>query len=177
MSQPDEDINRDTADNTRTPTAKKRILSQKKGIKRNLSPKESSMHSAINELKDLNKSLRLPLEEEENECDIIGKHIAIQLKQLPLPDMLNANAEIQQVLTKYRLKNLYSHNASTPSTSRSISTPQPSLSKQSICSASQSPPDIYSHYSCPLLPTDEGYHQLQNDTGDLVAQAIVNANI
>ncbi|XP_056643925.1 uncharacterized protein LOC130449890 [Diorhabda sublineata] len=96
MSQTDEDINKDdTIGIARTPTAKKRNLSPKKGIKRNVVPKESTMHAAINELKDLNKSLRLPLEEKENECDIIGKHIAVQLKQLSVPDMLNANAEMQ----------------------------------------------------------------------------------
>ncbi|XP_056644347.1 uncharacterized protein LOC130450156 [Diorhabda sublineata] len=179
MSQTDEDINKDdTIGIARTPTAKKRNLSPKKGIKRNVVPKESTMHAAINELKDLNKSLRLPLEEKENECDIIGKHITVQLKQLSVPDMLNANAEMQQVLTKYRLKNLYNPHASTPSTS--CTTPIPTASEHSFCSTSQSPPHLYSQYSHQTVHTSntmEEMSSMANDTDDLVAQAILNANI
>lgn len=41
----------------------------------------------------------------EDECDVIAKHIGMQLRQLPTSDMLQANVEIQQVLLKYRLAN------------------------------------------------------------------------
>lgn len=49
------------------------------------------------------------LDRSEDECDVIAKHIAMQLRQLPTSDMLQANVEIQQVLLKYRLANLNDH--------------------------------------------------------------------
>lgn len=41
----------------------------------------------------------------EDECDVIAKHVAIQLRKLPAEDLIDANLEIQQVLAKYRKRN------------------------------------------------------------------------
>lgn len=42
----------------------------------------------------------------ENEFDVYGKHVAIQLKQLPLQDALQLQVEIQYLLTKARLQSI-----------------------------------------------------------------------
>lgn len=61
----------------------------------------------------------------------------------------------------------------TPSTSRALSTPQPTQtpSEHSFCNT-QSPPDNsqYSHTTVQMISLETG-------TGDLVSQAIFNANI
>ncbi|CAH1989519.1 unnamed protein product [Acanthoscelides obtectus] len=48
-----------------------------------------------------------------DEYDFIGKHVAIQLRQLPLLDFIDAKDEIQQVLSRYRKKAIYARNTST----------------------------------------------------------------
>lgn len=69
------------------------------------------LSAAVKELSQLNKNissafpLRTATFTTEDECDVIGRHIAIQLRKLPAEDLLDANLEIQQVLAKYRKKN------------------------------------------------------------------------
>lgn len=110
MSQNDADVNMDAQADTAI------ISSTPRETKRKMLPsKTSDIRAAITELKELNTSLQTPIEtsQKENECDIIGKHIAIQLKELLMPDMIQANTEMQQILMKYRLKNLDNRNTPT----------------------------------------------------------------
>jgi len=43
---------------------------------------------------------------QDDECDVMGKHIAIQLRELPSYDRVLANFDLQKVLMNYRLKNM-----------------------------------------------------------------------
>lgn len=64
---------------------------------------------AVRELKDLNEKLGTSTSStvcKEDECDIMGKHIAFQLRELPIHDRVRANFEIQKILTDFRLKNI-----------------------------------------------------------------------
>lgn len=66
------------------------------------------LSAAVKELSQLNKNISsaFPLPTAtlttEDECDVIGRHIAIQLRKLPAEDLMNANLEIQHILAKYR---------------------------------------------------------------------------
>jgi hypothetical protein len=62
---------------------------------------------AVRELKDLNNILSVPDENVrklEDECDVMGRHVAMQLRELPIQDRIMANVDIQQVLMQYRLQ-------------------------------------------------------------------------
>jgi hypothetical protein len=64
---------------------------------------------AVRELKDFNKILSVPdqnVRKVEDECDVMGRHIAMQLRELPIQDRIMANVNNQQVLMKYRLQNI-----------------------------------------------------------------------
>jgi len=59
----------------------------------------------VNELKKLNTTLTMSAPSpraSEDECDIIGKHVAMQLRQLQPIDMIDAKDEIQAILSRYR---------------------------------------------------------------------------
>ncbi|XP_075978850.1 uncharacterized protein LOC142978336 [Anticarsia gemmatalis] len=64
--------------------------------------------SAIRQLTDsIRKDLKPTTQTAaEDECDIIGRLVAKQLRELPLEHRLNAHKEIQDVLTKHRLNHV-----------------------------------------------------------------------
>lgn len=81
-------------------------------------------------LKELNSNLAnlhflLGFPQKEDKCDLIGKHIALQLRELSLPDMIDAKDDIQVILSKYR-KTAYERNTSTP-LAYSTSSPHPNF--------------------------------------------------
>jgi hypothetical protein len=81
-------------------------------------PRMDTITEAVRELKDLNKILSVPdqnVRKVEDECDVIGRHIAMQLRELPIQDRIMANVDIQQVLMKYRLQNIYRRSETTRS--------------------------------------------------------------
>ncbi|PZC80777.1 hypothetical protein B5X24_HaOG214001 [Helicoverpa armigera] len=54
----------------------------------------SGIVAAINELKQLNSTIESSnSSQQEDEYDVVGKHVAIQLRQLPLLDFLDAKDE------------------------------------------------------------------------------------
>lgn len=62
---------------------------------------------AVHELKNLNKKMSTPTTAiPEDECDAMGKHIAIQLRKLPPYDRVLANFDLQKILMDYRLRNM-----------------------------------------------------------------------
>lgn len=65
---------------------------------------------AVRDLNELNEKLNTPTTSTagslEDECEIMGKHIAIQLRQLPAYDRVRANFEIQKILMEFRLRNI-----------------------------------------------------------------------
>ncbi|KAF9422075.1 hypothetical protein HW555_002096, partial [Spodoptera exigua] len=75
-------------------------------LKTKVSSERSEIQAAVNELKELNISLlnvSAPIPRElEDECDVIGRHVALQLKQLPPIDRIDATDEIQAILSRYR---------------------------------------------------------------------------
>ncbi|RZF47207.1 hypothetical protein LSTR_LSTR004916 [Laodelphax striatellus] len=82
--------------------------------KRNASPPPSSnekrldfdkISETIAELKALNDCLT-GTEPERHECDVFGNHISTQLKQLTPHSRILAEAEIQNILTKFRIADL-----------------------------------------------------------------------
>lgn len=73
----------------------------------------TDINQAVKELKDLKNEINY---ENENEFDIFGKHVAAQLKKLPLEQALIAQDRIQSFLTQSRLQALRQNNVySTPS--------------------------------------------------------------
>lgn len=96
--------------------------------KMKLSPERSEIQAAVNELKELNNSLTMSApspRESEDECDVIGRHVALQLRQLPPIDRIDATDEIQAILSRYRKKALCARNVYTPSNCSSESAPSP----------------------------------------------------
>ncbi|KAH9635589.1 hypothetical protein HF086_012258 [Spodoptera exigua] len=79
-------------------------------LKTKVSSERSEIQAAVNELKELNISLlnvSAPIPRElEDECDVIGRHVALQLKQLPPIDRIDATDEIQAILSRYRKSTL-----------------------------------------------------------------------
>ncbi|KAK4879441.1 hypothetical protein RN001_007587 [Aquatica leii] len=74
----------------------------------NVPDEQNLIKDAMDELKQLINSLAKPASlEQEDECELIGKHIVYQLRLLPLLDMMDARNQIQQILSAYR-KNTYS---------------------------------------------------------------------
>lgn len=72
-----------------------------------LSPEPSEIQAAVNELKELITNLIMSTQSprgSEDECDVIGRHVAMQLRQLQPIDMIDATDEIQAILSRYRKK-------------------------------------------------------------------------
>lgn len=70
-----------------------------------LSSEPSEIQAAVNELKELNNTLTTSVSSpraSEDECDVIGRHVAMQLRQLQPIDMIDATDEIQAILSRYR---------------------------------------------------------------------------
>lgn len=118
--QDDEDVPEDDSTNAReqlerTPVRDKSSLnipplSKNKGQKRRL----DAITDAVHELKNLNETMNTTKTAiQDDECDIMGKHIAIQLRELPSYDRVLANFELQKVLMNYRLKNMRGVSSST----------------------------------------------------------------
>lgn len=103
--------------------------------KMKLSPEGSEIQAAVNELKELNQSLTMSApspRESEDECDVIGRHVALQLRQLPPIDRIDATDEIQAILSRYRKTALYARNVYTPSNYSSESAPSPQPVEPSV---------------------------------------------
>lgn len=91
----------------------------------------------------------------EDECDVMGKHIAIQLRELPPYDRVLANFDLQKVLMDYLLRNMRGESSST-----SYNRPN------SVASTIQSNP-----YT-PQTTTSE-----ESTTADIIHSAMVNSNM
>lgn len=99
----------------------------------NIRPSDpSEIQATVNELKELNSTLTMSVPSpraSEDECDIFGRYVAMQLKQLQPVDIIDATDEIQAILSRYRkkaLKQLENRNMYTPSSYSSTPSPQPS---------------------------------------------------
>lgn len=167
----------------------------------NTAQEMSGITAAIDELKQLNSTIESSSSSrQEDEYDVVGKHVAIQLRQLPLLDFLDAKDEIQQVLSRYR-KAIYSRNASALS-SYSASSPQ-----SNIASPSSGPSVPFSGTTCQPTETVSVHQPLQSvdhqpshssykaasletvsaqqpvqpgqifDLNDILVKAMINANV
>lgn len=87
-----------------TPTVSRQKTSSSKRI--------TEVTSAIKELKELNKTIN-STKQVDDEYEIFGKYVAVQLRKLQPDQCILAQEEIQRILTKYRLAAL-SYNNSDP---------------------------------------------------------------
>jgi len=71
---------------------------------------------AVQDLKNLNQSMNPSTIAREDECDIIGKHLAFQLRELSEYDRVLAHYDIQKILMNYRLKNMNRQSSSSITT-------------------------------------------------------------
>jgi len=71
---------------------------------------------AVQDLKKLNQSMNPSTIAREDECDIMGKHIAFQLRELTEYDRVLAHYDIQKILMNYRLKNMNRQSSSSITT-------------------------------------------------------------
>lgn len=100
-------------------------------LKMKLPSEPSGIQAAVNELKELNNTLvnvSAPIPRDlEDECDVIGRHVALQLKQLPPIDRIDATDEIQAIISRYRKSALCARIVYSPSNHSSECTrsPQP----------------------------------------------------
>ncbi|XP_068234559.1 uncharacterized protein [Palaemon carinicauda] len=62
----------------------------------------SELIPSINETKDLNRVCCNP-RYIDDECEAFGRHVAVQLQQLPVTQRIYAQDEVQKILTRYRL--------------------------------------------------------------------------
>jgi len=90
----------------------------------------------------------------DDECDVMGKHIAIQLRELPSYERVLANFDLQKVLMNNRLRNM-----------RGVS-PLTSYNPNSVASTIQSNP-----YT-PQTTTSE-----ESGTADIIHSAMDNSDI
>ncbi|VVC88310.1 unnamed protein product [Leptidea sinapis] len=67
--------------------------------------KLSQMSEMIKDIKNVSHSINMP-SDEENDCDIYGKHVASQLKKLSEEQRIIAQEEIQRIISKCRLAHL-----------------------------------------------------------------------
>lgn len=75
------------------------------GIKRGLKrQKTQDLSDVVDELKNLNEILKKHNKDINDECMTFGKHIACQLRKLPLIQSSLAQNEIQQIITKYMMQ-------------------------------------------------------------------------
>lgn len=105
--------------------------SKNKGRKRRL----DTITDADNELNNLNKTMTTATTTIwDDECDVMGKHIAIQLRELPSYDRVLANFDLQKILMDYRLRNMRRVSPSTSSVASTIQsnlyTPQTTTSEE-----------------------------------------------
>lgn len=85
---------------------------------------------AVREMKELSESIN-KADDPLDECDAFATHIARQLRKLSTPSCILAQSEIQNIVTKFRLKDLQSQQSIQPqSTYYSSSTP---VSDNSSC--------------------------------------------
>jgi len=113
---------------------------------------------AVQDLKNLNQSMNPLTIAREDECDIMGKHIAFQLHELTEYDRVLAHYDIQKILMNYRLKNM-----NRPSSPSSITTFfRPNSTASTI-------------ESIPYTP--ETYSSEDSTTTDLIHSAIVYSDI
>lgn len=78
----------------------------------------------------------------ESEFDIFGKHVAVQLQQLPMQDAVQLQADIQALLTRARLRSLSQMQPSSrfnPSTNRTRQNKEAELLTTSESTPRQSP--------------------------------------
>lgn len=85
----------------------KRLPSNEQQVQSSKRSRIREVTSAVKELRELNSTLQNSVERDD-ECSLMGKNVAEQLRKLPIAEMLHANLEIQQVLMKYRLSNMTS---------------------------------------------------------------------
>ncbi|XP_050548072.1 uncharacterized protein LOC126909682, partial [Daktulosphaira vitifoliae] len=160
-----------------TPGSDKK-LKVNKGQKRRL----DVITNAVHELKNLNETINSPKTSiQDDECDVMGKHIAIQLRELPPYDRVLANFELQKVLLNYRLKNMREVSPST-SYSRPSSvasnfqlnpyTPQTQTSEESSSRPSSVASNLQLHPYTPQTQTSE-----ENSTADIIHAALVSSDI
>ncbi|XP_026746865.1 uncharacterized protein LOC113508093 [Trichoplusia ni] len=138
-------------------------------LKTKLSSERSDIQAAVNELKELNSSLvnvSAPITRElEDECDVIGRHVALQLKQLSSIDRIDATDEIQAILSRYRKRALCGRIVYTPSNYSSECTPSPQPTVNYEMSAlsmqvEQSSQSIL-HNECTLSPQPVSYQVVE----------------
>ncbi|XP_055635056.1 uncharacterized protein LOC129774959 [Toxorhynchites rutilus septentrionalis] len=70
---------------------------------------QSNVRAAGNELSEPKVSAPSPVEPED-ECDVFGRHVALQLRQLPSIDRIEAIDEIHTIISAYRKKALRAGN-------------------------------------------------------------------
>lgn len=114
---------------------------------------------AVQDLKNLNQSMNPSTIAREDECDIMGKHIAFQLRELTEYDRVLAHYDIQKILMNYRLKNMNRQSSS----SSSITTfSRPNSTASTI-------------ESIPYTP--ETYSSEDSTTTDIIHSAMVYSDI
>lgn len=84
--------------------------------------KVKDVSSCINNLQSLTTSIN-NIQPTEDEFNIFGQSVAIQLKKLPLAQAIAAQNEIQTLLTRYRLSNISNTRIISPICNSALSTP------------------------------------------------------
>lgn len=105
----------------------------------------------------------------DNECDIFGKHVAMQLKQLPTVLFLQAQQDIQNILTNYRLRTQRTGSTTVSGITYSSSPDYifPTVSNSSSQFTSRSTPSLVNG-TASITESPLGSPQMQ---GDIISQA------
>lgn len=168
----DKDLNESTQDeySVSTPSCSQAPQQFPRARNRGQKRRIELISNAVRELKDVNEKLQMVQTTTssvvvDDECDVIGKHIAIQLRQLPVDERIRANFEIQRVIMDFRLRNI----TRPPQSTTSSSTMDVPISPNSILDISNS------YVQEPRLSDQSEPSYLINN--DIITAAMSNSDI
>nr|CAH7742650.1 unnamed protein product [Callosobruchus chinensis] len=139
-----DEINSDAENNSPTPELGLTTSNSNEPTRpRSKRSKLSQMSEMIKDMKNVTQNINMP-SEEENDCDIYGKHVASQLKKLSERQFIIAQEEIQKIITKCRLADMENRRLVNiyPNTHFSMRSTTRTPPQQNRYTPSPSPPDV-----------------------------------
>nr|CAI5827143.1 unnamed protein product [Callosobruchus analis] len=139
-----DEINSDAENNSPTPELGLTTSNSNEPTRpRSKRSKLSQMSEMIKDMKNVTQNINMP-SEEENDCDIYGKHVASQLKKLSERQFIIAQEEIQKIITTCRLADMENRRLVNiyPNTHFSMRSTTRTPPQQNRYTPSPSPPDV-----------------------------------
>lgn len=165
-----------SSNNFREPEPKSKPMAKKKRL--------SQLTSMVSQLKEITETVNTKTTEEENEFEVFGKHVGLQLKAMPLIVALEAQEHIQLYINQIRRQQLQNaskqnryNRSSTPSSFESQ--PSPSNSITSNPTSTYYTEDYYSEEQhSQEIPFPPQYSTTDGlNLGNILAEAMTDADV